>query len=135
MGRGLRHAAAVLAMICLTTGFTGLSGLIWTGAQQQRVYDDLIRQTKRESVLLSRTKNGGENGSVQRTRVSVEELQERRLEQANAGNKAAGSAAGGQKHRGRLENQQTAKQAQTKQTVIDFDALKKINPCLLYTSR
>ena len=133
MGRGLRHAAAVLAMICLTTGFTGLSGLIWTGAQQQRVYDDLIRQTKRESVLLSRTKNGGENGSVQRTRVSVEELQERRLEQANAGNKAAGSAAGGQKHRGRLENQQTAKQAQTKQaqtkqTVIDFDALKKINP-------
>ena len=87
MGRGLRHAAAVLAMICLTTGFTGLSGLIWTGAQQQRVYDDLIRQTKRESVLLSRTKNGGENGSVQRTRVSVEELQERRLEQANAGNK------------------------------------------------
>ena len=58
MGRGLRHAAAVLAMICLTTGFTGLSGLIWTGAQQQRVYDDLIRQTKRESVLLSRTKNG-----------------------------------------------------------------------------
>lgn len=128
MGRGLRHAAAVLAMICLTTGFTGLSGLIWTGAQQQRVYDDLIRQTKRESVLLSRTKNRGENGSVQRTRVSVEELQERRLEQANAGNKAAGSAAGGQKHRGRLENQQTAKQAQTKQTVIDFDALKKINP-------
>ena len=133
MGRGLRHAAAVLAMICLTTGFTGLSGLIWTGAQQQRVYDDLIRQTKRESLLLSRTKNGGENGSVQRTRVSVEELQERRLEQANAGNKAAGSAAGGQKHRGRLENQQTAKQAQTKQTqmkqtVIDFDALKKINP-------
>lgn len=128
MGRGLRHAAAVLAMICLTTGFTGLSGLIWTGAQQQRVYDDLIRQTKRESVLLSRTKNGGENGSVQRTRVSVEELQERRLEQANAGNKAAGSATGGQKHRGRLENQQTAKQAQTKQTVIDFDALKKINP-------
>jgi len=128
LGRGLRHAAAVLAMICLTTGFTGLSGLIWTGAQQQRVYDDLIRQTKRESVLLSRTKNGGENGSVQRTRVSVEELQERRLEQANAGNKAAGSAAGGQKHRGRLENQQTAKQAQTKQTVIDFDALKKINP-------
>ena len=133
MGRGLRHAAAVLAMICLTTGFTGLSGLIWTGAQQQRVYDDLIRQTKRESVLLSRTKNGGENGSVQRTRVSVEELQERKLEQANAGNKAAGSAAGGQKHRGRLENQQTAKQAQTKQaqtkqTVIDFDALKKINP-------
>lgn len=103
------HAAAVLAMICLTTGFTGLSGLIWTGAQQQRVYDDLIRQTKRESVLLSRTKNGGENGSVQRTRVSVEELQERRLEQANAGNKAAGSATGGQKHRGRLENQQTAK--------------------------
>ena len=99
MGRGLRHAAAVLAMICLTTGFTGLSGLIWTGAQQQRVYDDLIRQTKRESVLLSRTKNGGENGSVQRTRVSVEELQERRLEQA-----------------------------QMKQTVIDFDALKKINP-------
>lgn len=85
MGRGLRHAAAVLAMICLTTGFTGLSGLIWTGAQQQRVYDDLIRQTKRESVLLSRTKNGGENGSVQRTRVSVEKLQERRLEQANAG--------------------------------------------------
>ena len=82
MGRGLRHAAAVLAMICLTTGFTGLSGLIWTGAQQQRVYDDLIRQTKRESVLLSRTKNGGENGSVQRTRVSVAELQERRLEQA-----------------------------------------------------
>lgn len=128
MGRGLRHAAAVLAMICLTTGFTGLSGLIWTGAQQQRVYDDLIRQTKRESVLLSRTKNGGENGSVQRTRVSVEELQERRLEQANAGNKAAGSATGGQKHRGRLENQQTAKQAQMKQTVIDFDALKKINP-------
>lgn len=128
MGRGLRHAAAVLAMICLTTGFTGLSGLIWTGAQQQRVYDDLIRQTKRESVLLSRTKNGGENGSVQRTRVSVEELQERRLEQANTGNKAAGSATGGQKHRGRLENQQTAKQAQTKQTVIDFDALKKINP-------
>lgn len=128
MGRGLRHAAAVLAMICLTTGFTGLSGLIWTGAQQQRVYDDLIRQTKRESVLLSRTKNRGENGSVQRTRVSVEELQERKLEQANAGNKAAGSAAGGQKHRGRLENQQTAKQAQTKQTVIDFDALKKINP-------
>lgn len=128
MGRGLRHAAAVLAMICLTTGFTGLSGLIWTGAQQQRVYDDLIRQTKRESVLLSRTKNGGENGSVQRTRVSVEELQERRLEQANAGNKAAGSAAGGQKHRDRLENQQTAKQAQMKQTVIDFDALKKINP-------
>ena len=138
MGRGLRHAAAVLAMICLTTGFTGLSGLIWTGAQQQRVYDDLIRQTKRESVLLSRTKNGGENGSVQRTRVSVAELQERRLEQANAGNKAAGSATGGQKHRGRLENQQTAKQAQTKQaqtkqaqmkqTVIDFDALKKINP-------
>lgn len=128
MGRGLRHAAAVLAMICLTTGFTGLSGLIWTGAQQQRVYDDLIRQTKRESVLLSRTKNRGENGSVQRTRVSVEELQERRLEQANAGNKAAGSAAGGQKHRDRLENQQTAKQAQTKQTVIDFDALKKINP-------
>ena len=133
MERGLRHAAAVLAMICLTTGFTGLSGLIWTGAQQQRVYDDLIRQTKRESVLLSRTKNGGENGSVQRTRVSVEELQERRLEQANAGNKAAGSATGGQKHRGRLENQQTAKQAQmkqaqTKQTVIDFDALKKINP-------
>ena len=130
MGRGLRHAAAVLAMICLTTGFTGLSGLIWTGAQQQRVYDDLIRQTKRESVLLSRTKNGGENGSVQRTRVSVEELQERRLEQANAGNKAAGSATGGQKHRGRLENQQTAKQAQmkqaqTKQTVIDFDALKQ----------
>ena len=60
MGRGLRHAAAVLAMICLTTGFTGLSGLIWTGAQQQRVYDDLIRQTKRESLLLSRTKNGGE---------------------------------------------------------------------------
>ena len=120
--------AAVLAMICLTTGFTGLSGLIWTGAQQQRVYDDLIRQTKRESVLLSRTKNGGENGSVQRTRVSVEELQERRLEQANTGNKAAGSATGGQKHRGRLENQQTAKQAQTKQTVIDFDALKKINP-------
>ena len=60
MGRGLRHAAAVLAMICLTTGFTGLSGLIWTGAQQQRVYDDLIRQTKRESVLLARTKNGGE---------------------------------------------------------------------------
>lgn len=59
MGRGLRHAAAVLAMICLTTGFTGLSGLIWTGAQQQRVYDDLIRQTKRESVLLSRTKNRG----------------------------------------------------------------------------
>ena len=58
----------------------------------------------------------------------MEELQERRLEQANAGNKAAGSAAGGQKHRGRLENQQTAKQAQTKQTVIDFDALKKINP-------
>ena len=105
MGRGLRHAAAVLAMICLTTGFTGLSGLIWTGAQQQRVYDDLIRQTKRESVLLARTKNGGENGSVQRTRVSVEELQERRLEQANAGNKAAGSATGGQKHRGRLENQ------------------------------
>lgn len=99
MGRGLRHAAAVLAMICLTTGFTGLSGLIWTGAQQQRVYDDLIRQTKRESVLLSRTKNGGENGSVQRKRVSVEELQERRLEQA-----------------------------QTKQTVIDFDVLKKINP-------
>ena len=49
MGRGLRHAAAVLAMICLTTGFTGLSGLIWTGAQQQRVYDDLIRQTKRET--------------------------------------------------------------------------------------
>lgn len=128
MGRGLRHAAAVLAMICLTTGFTGLSGLIWTGAQQQRVYDDLIRQTKRESLLLSRTKNGGENGSVQRTRVSVEELQERRLEQANAGNKAAGSAAGGQKHRGRLENQQTAKQTQMKQTVIDFDALKKINP-------
>lgn len=128
MGRGLRHAAAVLAMICLTTGFTGLSGLIWTGAQQQRVYDDLIRQTKRESVLLSRTKNGGENGSVQRMRVSVEELQERRLEQANAGNKAAGSATGGQKHRGRLENQQTAKQAQMKQTVIDFDALKKINP-------
>ena len=133
MGRGLRHAAAVLAMICLTTGFTGLSGLIWTGAQQQRVYDDLIRQTKMESVLLSRTKNGGENGSVQRTKVSVEELQERRLEQANAGNKAAGSATGGQKHRGRLENQQTAKQAQmkqaqTKQTVIDFDALKKINP-------
>ncbi|MEI3184091.1 MAG: class B sortase [Lachnospiraceae bacterium] len=128
MGRGLRHAAAVLAMICLTTGFTGLSGLIWTGAQQQRVYDDLIRQTKRESVLLSRTKNGGENGSVQRTRVSVEELQERRLEQANAGNKAAGSATGGQKHRGRLENQQTAKQAQMKQTVIDFDVLKKINP-------
>lgn len=128
MGRGLRHAAAVLAMICLTTGFTGLSGLIWTGAQQQRVYDDLIRQTKRESVLLSRTKNRGENGSVQRTRVSVEELQERRLEQANAGNKAAGSATGGQKHRGRLENQQTAKQAQMKQTVIDFDALKKINP-------
>ena len=128
MGRGLRHAAAVLAMICLTTGFTGLSGLIWTGAQQQRVYDDLIRQTKRESVLLSRTKNGGENGSVQRTRVSVEELQERRLEQANAGNKTAGSAAGGQKHRGRLENQQTAKQDQMKQTVIDFDALKKINP-------
>lgn len=128
MGRGLRHAAAVLAMICLTTGFTGLSGLIWTGAQQQRVYDDLIRQTKRESVLLSRTKNRGENGSVQRTRVSVEELQERRLEQANAGNKAAGSADGGQKHRDRLENQQTAKQAQTKQTVIDFDALKKINP-------
>ena len=115
MGRGLRHAAAVLAMICLTTGFTGLSGLIWTGAQQQRVYDDLIRQTKRESVLLSRTKNGGENGSVQRTRVFVEELQERRLEQANAGNRAAGSATGGQKHRGRLENQQTAKQAQTKQ--------------------
>ena len=99
LGRGLRHAAAVLAMICLTTGFTGLSGLIWTGAQQQRVYDDLIRQTKRESVLLSRTKNGGENGSVQRMRVSVEELQERRLEQA-----------------------------QMKQTVIDFDALKKINP-------
>ena len=99
MGRGLRHAAAVLAMICLTTGFTGLSGLIWTGAQQQRVYDDLIRQTKRESVLLSRTKNGGENGSVQRTRVSVAELQERRLEQA-----------------------------QTKQTVIDFDVLKKTNP-------
>lgn len=133
MGQGLRHAAAVLAMICLTTGFTGLSGLIWTGAQQQRVYDDLIRQTKRESVLLSRTKNGGENGSVQRTKVSVEELQERRLEQANAGNKAAGSATGGQKHRGRLENQQTEKQAQmkqaqTKQTVIDFDALKKINP-------
>lgn len=128
MGRGLRHAAAVLAMICLTTGFTGLSGLIWTGAQQQRVYDDLIRQTKRESVLLSRTKNRGENGSVQRTRVSVEELQERRLEQANAGNKAAGSATGGQKHMGRLENQQTAKQAQMKQTVIDFDALKKINP-------
>ena len=128
MGRGLRHAAAVLAMICLTTGFTGLSGLIWTGAQQQRVYDDLIRQTKRESVLLSRTKNGGENGSVQRMRVSVEELQERRLEQANAGNKAAGSATGRQKHRGRLENQQTAKQAQMKQTVIDFDALKKINP-------
>ena len=83
------------------TGFTGLSGLIWTGAQQQRVYDDLIRQTKREIVLLSRTKNVGENGSVQRTRVSVEELQERRLEQANAGNKAAGSATGGQKHRGR----------------------------------
>lgn len=128
MGQGLRHAAAVLAMICLTTGFTGLSGLIWTGAQQQRVYDDLIRQTKRESVLLSRTKNGGENGSVQRTKVSVEELQERRLEQANAGNKAAGSATGGQKHRGRLENQQTEKQAQMKQTVIDFDALKKINP-------
>lgn len=128
MGRGLRHAAAVLAMICLTTGFTGLSGLIWTGAQQQRVYDDLIRQTKKESVLLSRTKNRRENGSVQRTRVSVEELQERRLEQANAGNKAAGSATGGQKHRGRLENQQTAKQAQMKQTVIDFDALKKINP-------
>lgn len=128
MGRGLRHAAAVLAMICLTTGFTGLSGLIWTGAQQQRVYDDLIRQTKRESVLLSRTKNGGENGSVQRTRVSVAELQERRLEQANDGNKAAGSATGGQKHRGRLENQQTAKQSQTKQTVIAFDALKKINP-------
>ena len=99
MGRGLRHAAAVLAMICLTTGFTGLSGLIWTGAQQQRVYDDLIRQTKRESVLLSRTKNGGENGSVRRERVGVEELQERRLEQA-----------------------------QTKQTVIDFDVLKKINP-------
>ena len=99
LGRGLRHAAAVLAMICLTTGFTGLSGLIWTGAQQQRVYEDLIRQTKRESVLLSRTKNGGENGSVQRMRVSVEELQERRLEQA-----------------------------QMKQTVIDFDALKKINP-------
>lgn len=46
------------AMICLTTGFTGLSGLIWTGAQQQRVYDDLIRQTKRESVLLSRQKTG-----------------------------------------------------------------------------
>ena len=128
MGRGLRHAAAVLAMICLTTGFTGLSGLIWTGAQQQRVYDDLIRQTKRESLLLSRTENGGENGSVQRTRVSVEELQERRLEQADAGNKAADSATGEQKHRGRLENQQTAKQAQTKQTVIDFDALKKINP-------
>ena len=58
----------------------------------------------------------------------MEELQERRLEQANAGNRAAGSATGGQKHRGRLENQQTAKQAQTKQTVIDFDALKKINP-------
>ena len=66
------------------------------------MYDDLIRQTKRESVLLARTKNGGENGSVQRTRVSVEELQERRLEQANAGNKAAGSATGGQKHRGSL---------------------------------
>ena len=128
MKRGRTYWDEDCGMLCLTTGFTGLSGLIWTGAQQQRVYDDLIRQTKRESVLLSRTKNGGENGSVQRTRVSVEELQERRLEQANAGNKAAGSATGGQKHRGRLENQQTAKQAQMKQTVIDFDALKKINP-------
>ena len=103
MGRGLRHAAAVLAMICLTTGFTGLSGLIWTGAQQQRVYDDLIRQTKRESVLLSRTKNGGD------AKISLAELQERRLQQVQ-------------------KQAQAVKQSQTKQTVINFDALKKINP-------
>ena len=149
MGRGLRHAAAVLAMICLTTGFTGLSGLIWTGAQQQRVYDDLIRQTKRESVLLSRTKNGGESGtggtrieeeqetlsrSAQSAKISLAELQERRLQQAQSGSPVTGSGVGGQKQSIAQGNQQakkqvqTAKQSQTKQTVIDFDALKKINP-------
>lgn len=122
MGRGLRHAAAVLAMICLTTGFTGLTGLIWTGAQQQRVYDDLIRQTKRESVLLSQTKNGGE------AKISLAELQERRLQQAQSGSAVTGSTAGGQKQSVAQENQQTKTQVQTKQTVIDFEALKKINP-------
>ncbi len=55
----------------------------------------------------------------------MEELQERRLNSANAGNRQQVVATGGQKHRGRLENQQTAKQAQMKQTVIDFDALKR----------
>ena len=144
MERGLRHAAAVLAMICLTTGFTGLTGLIWTGAQQQRVYDDLIRQTKRESVLLSRTKNGGETRTegnqgtqsrcTQNVKISLMELQERRLEQAQSGRAKTGSIAGGQKQSVAQENRQTkkqvpaAKKSQTKQTVIDFDALKKINP-------
>lgn len=149
MGRELRLAAAVLAMICLTTGFTGLTGLIWTGAQQQRVYDDLIRQTKRESVLLSRTKNGGESGtggtrieeeqetlsrSAQSAKISLAELQERRLQQAQSGSPVTGSGVGGQKQSIAQGNQQakkqvqTAKQSQTKQTVIDFDALKKINP-------
>lgn len=117
-------------MICLTTGFTGLTGLIWTGAQQQRVYDDLIRQTKRESVLLSQTKNEG----AQSQKISLAELQERRLQQAQSGNAVTGSTAGGQKQSAAQGKQQTkklvqtAKQSKTKQTVIDFDALKKINP-------
>ncbi len=36
----------------------GLSGLIWTGAQQQRVYDDLIRQTKRRAFCSPGQKRG-----------------------------------------------------------------------------
>lgn len=56
MERGLRHAAAVLAMICMAAGCTGLTGLIWTGTQQQTMYKDLIQQTKRERIIVQRTK-------------------------------------------------------------------------------
>lgn len=112
-------------MVCLTAGFTGLTGVIWTGAQQQRMYDDLIRQTKKTRAVYTQEETDRENRMTSYESIYAKTgnhvADESMTEQTKTGKSAADHTA---------INRTAANHTDAvleQQTVIDFQSLKKKN--------